>query len=78
MQLTAGASLGAMVNSMTSVIFGFTIAFFESWLIAIVILAGVPVIGFANVIWMQIVQNGESGVRPFDPLSHTYALEFSK
>lgn len=62
-QLTAGQSLGALVNALTSVVFGFAISFFESWKIALVVLAGVPVIGVANVMMMNILGAGEKGVQ---------------
>jgi len=62
-QLTAGQSLGATFNALCAVAFGFAIAFVESWKIAVVVLGGVPVIGFANFLMMQILASGEAGVQ---------------
>ena len=61
-QLTTGAALGAIVNSMTAMLYGIVIAFLANWKLAAVVLAAVPLLGAAQALQMQLITAGEKGV----------------
>ena len=61
-QYTTGQQLGAMLNSLSAMIFGIVIAFIANWKLALVVLAATPLLGAAQAAQLQLITAGEKGV----------------